>query len=107
MLPGFSIETKPLTEKELQLLPIIIKGLKTKLGASNAVSNKKICEALNEKYKANVGEARIRKIINHIRMNNLVPGLVANSAGYYISKNPDEVKFYIQSLIGREQAIKG
>lgn len=107
MLPGFSIETKPLTELEKRLLPIIVKGLSKKLGAANAVSNKAICEGLHKICQVEVNEARIRKIINHIRMNNLVPGLVANGCGYYVSKNLDEVKEYINSLIGREQAIRG
>jgi hypothetical protein len=106
MLSGFSIETKPLTELEQQLLPVVVRGLSKKLGASNAVTNKAICEGLLKTYKIDVSEARIRKLINHIRMHNLVPGLVANGCGYFISNNPDEVKNYIQSLYGREQAIK-
>ena len=107
MLPGFSIETKPLTELEIKLLPVVVKGLSKKLGAANAVSNKAICEGLNKTCNVVVSEARIRKIINYIRMNDLVPGLVANGCGYYISTNPDEVKEYIKSLHGRELAIKG
>jgi hypothetical protein len=107
MLPGFSIETKPLTELELKLLPVVAKGLSKKLGSANAVSNKAICEGLLKTYNIHVSEVRIRKIINHIRMHDLVPGLVANGCGYYVTQNPDEVKEYINSLIGREQAIKG
>jgi hypothetical protein len=107
MLPGFSIETKPLTELEQQLLPVIVKGLSTKKGSANAVSNKEICAGLLKKYEVQISEARIRKIINHIRMNNLLPGLIANGCGYYISTNPDEVKEYIISLDHRERAIKG
>lgn len=105
MLPGFSIETKPLTELEKKLLPVIVKGLSKKLGSANVVSNKAICEGLLKKYKVQVSEARIRKIINHIRMNDLIPGLVANGCGYYVTSNIRDLKEYDKSLEGREIAI--
>jgi hypothetical protein len=107
MLPGFTEQTKPLTEMEQQLLPVIVRGLAKKIGSDNAVTNKTICEGLHKTYDVVISEARIRKIINHIRMNNLVPGLVANSCGYYVSKNPKEVMEYIESLEGRKNAIEG
>lgn len=106
MLPGFEIETRPLTEEEKKLLPRIIYGLSKRIGVESAISNRKICETLSKKG-IEVTEVRIRKIINHIRMRNLVPGLLANGKGYYVSCDPVEVKKYIESLSGREKAIRG
>ena len=51
------------------------------------------------------GSARIRKLINHIRVNGLVECLMATSNGYYITEDPWEMKRYIESLQGREDAI--
>lgn len=105
MLPGFSIETKPLSDLEKQLLPVVVRGLSKKLGAVNAVSNKEICAGLLKTCNVQVSEARVRKIINHIRMHNMVPGLVANGCGYYVTNSISELREYDKSLEGRETAI--
>lgn len=107
MINGFEHITQPLTESEQKILPVIVRGLSKKIGSVNAVTNKAICAGLLEKYNVELSEARVRKIINHIRMNNLLTGLIATSAGYYISTNPKEISDYIQSLEGRKQAIEG
>ena len=106
MLNGFTEETKPLNDYELcTLLPILIQGLMGKLGKDNAVKNCHICKRLKERG-LKVDEARIRKIINHIRINGMVIGLIATSDGYYIAQNQSEIDNYLQSLRGRENAIK-
>lgn len=106
-LPGFEIETQPLTEDEKKILPVIVKALLKKNGADNAVTNKQIRAGLLRNLNTEIADSRIRKIINHIRMNNMVPGLLASSKGYYVSTNAKEVKEYIDSLEGREKAIRG
>lgn len=105
MIKGFDRETQPLTEYEIGvLLPLLVKGLQTKLGRENAVTNKHIVNALKGAYKLN--EARVRKIINHIRTNDLVPGLIATSEGYFIATTEAELLEYEESLKGREDAIR-
>lgn len=105
MIKGFDRETQPLTEYEVGvLLPLLIEGLQTKLGRENAVTNKHIVNALKGAYKLN--EARVRKIINHIRTNDLVPGLIATSEGYFIATTEAELLEYEESLKGREDAIR-
>lgn len=105
MLTGFEDITQPLTEYEQDvLLPVFVEGFMNKFGRSNAVTNKQIVERLKRKdYK--VSDVRVRKIINHIRANGLINGLIATSDGYYISTDPDEIKRYIDSLEGRISAI--
>ena len=49
---------------------------------------------------------RLRKVINHIRTNDLLPGLVATSEGYYLATSETELMDYEDSLRGREEAIK-
>ena len=76
-----------------------------KQGKHKAVKNWWICKCL--KYKGyKITEARARKLINHIRINGMVIGLIATSDGYYIADSIDELNSYISSLQGREDAIK-
>lgn len=106
MIHGFENETKPLSGYEQDtLLPIVVRGLMMKIGAANAVSNSHICRSLrNQGYE--VTEVRIRKIINHIRIYGLVTCLIASGKGYYRAENRQEVVDYIETLKGRENAIR-
>jgi arginine repressor len=90
--------------EERTLLPLLIKGLKTKVGKDKAVTNKQICKALTESgYKIN--DTRIRKMIQYIRVNDLVPLLIATSKGYYLATEEEQVEKYIRSLSERLSAI--
>lgn len=108
MINGFEKFTKDLNDYEKNtLLPIMCKCFANHIGKENAVTNATICEKMNDKGYEKVSEARVRKIINYIRTNNLVPRLMASGNGYYITNNSDELKDYIESLIGRKEAIEG
>ena len=101
MIKGFNSETAPLTEQEeTVILPLVLQGLRTKIGKANAVTNRTIVQ------RHTTSEPRIRKIINHIRMTDLLPGLIATSGGYFLATSEAELLDYEQSLIGREDAIK-
>lgn len=106
MLKGFEELTDELSEYErCVLVPLFVSGFSKKRGKENAITNKQIVSTLAPKgYK--VSDVRVRKIVNHIRKNNLVEGLIATSAGYYISTDPAEVADYIESLAGRENEIR-
>lgn len=105
MIKGFDKETAPLCEYETGvLLPIMIKGLQTKIGKRSAIKNGQIVQTLKSSYK--ITEARVRKLINHIRTNDIIPGLIATSDGYYIAQTEDELIEYEESLKGRENAIR-
>lgn len=105
MLAGFEETTYELTDFEKSLLPVFIKGFARKHGKHDAVTNRQIVARLKSAY-PKITEVRVRKIINHIRKNNLIPGLVADSKGYYVTQDPEEVKRYIHSLAGRESEIR-
>ena len=106
MIEGFTKQTEKLSDYEKEvLLPVMVKCLERKVGKENAVTNAYICVRMNEKgYE--IGEARVRKIINHIRTKSLVPRLMASSCGYYVTNDENELKSYIASLKGREDAIR-
>lgn len=104
MIKGFDNETAPLNEyEERTLLPIIANWLK-QTNKLKPIINKKATMYLNNKgYKIN--EARFRKIVNAIRMRDIVANVVATSKGYYVSCDAEEVAAYIQSLRERAGAI--
>jgi hypothetical protein len=106
MLPGFAEHTEPLTDKEKLIVPLFIKGFAKHYGRQRAITNKQIIEALQNTNELKLNEATVRKIINHIRKENLVPGLIAGSDGYYVSTDATEVENYIKSLTGRANEIK-
>lgn len=99
-------ETRHLSNYEQNiLLPILIKGLKMKKGKMNAVTNKQIVKGLRgHGLKVNLRD--VCRLINHIRTNDLVVGLMASSAGYYISNSEQELVKYEDSLLGREREIR-
>lgn len=106
MINGFQAQTEPLTDYERDtLLPVICRGLANKIGEARAITNTAITKAMKGAgYQ--LTEARVRKIINHIRTTGMVRWLIATSKGYYIATSPDEVQQYIGSLRGREDAIR-
>jgi len=107
MIKNFTEETEPLTEyEEQQLMPPIVRGLLTKRGKSNAVTNGAIIDGLRRNLNLSITSARVRKIINHIRIHDIVPCLIATSNGYYIADTEAELREYEESLLGRESAIR-
>lgn len=86
-------------------MEFIIPTLKMAYGRENAVYNQNIAESCPQEIRP--GAARIRKIINHIRQNDLVPCLIATSKGYYVAQTEEELKDYENSLRGRAEAIMG
>ncbi len=106
MIENFEEITHELTDfEEKELLPIMLKGLSHKSGVKNVVSNKQIKKGL-ENFGYKISHARIRKIIHFIRVNHLIENLIANSKGYYIAVNEEEVKTFVKSLQQRINSIQ-
>ena len=107
MINGFEEQTEPLTEyEEVTLLPQLVRGLQTKVGKAMSVTNKAIIDGMNRNLGLKITDARVRKLINHIRVHDLVPCLIATSNGYYIAESEAELREYEESLLGRESAIR-
>lgn len=105
MIPGWDIETAPLTDAEKNLVPVFVDGLRRKVGKANAVTTRQIIARLGPNVKPRLTGARVRKIIHHIRTRRLVVNLVATSEGYYIETDPAKIREYIDSLKARAGAI--
>jgi hypothetical protein len=102
MITNFEQITSELTEDEMKLLPILINGFK-KHSKPNPIKAPDIVKGM--KLYGKFTEVRLRKMVNHIRVNSLLP-LIATSSGYYISDDSEEIKLQVKSLWERAKSIK-
>ena len=106
MIKGFEEYTEPLNDYEqTTLLPVIVKGLSTKTNKDKAITNGKMVKALRDAGYTGLSEPRIRKIINHIRVNGLIKNLVASNKGYWIEENINARKEYVLSIKQRAASM--
>jgi len=101
MITNFEQITKDLTPQEKSLINKLIKGFYNH-GKGNPIKEPEIRSRLAEKGIKLTG-ARMRKLCNLIRVAG-VP-LIATSKGYYVSKDPTEIRKQIKSLEERAAAI--
>ena len=106
MINTFEEYTFELTEYERETLqPMIIKGLKVRIGKENSITNKTICKALKD-LRHEITEPRLRKIIHSIRANNIIPLLLSTSKGYFVARDSKEVDDWIKSMEQRINSQK-
>lgn len=99
MINGFFDQTADLSDSERKLVPVVATYLQNAVGASNAVFSDHIRQVTG------LSGPRVRKVINYIRTNGLVPCLVASSRGYYVAESEQELLEYEDSLTGRANEI--
>src|ERR1700741_1001183 len=110
MINGFEQETAPLNIAERKVAEHLALNLQLYyIGKENSVTSDRIIKYYNSqeaiKGFAKMNGARLRKIINHIRLKGMVLNLIATSKGYYVSRNAAEIAKYKDSLIQRAEAI--
>jgi hypothetical protein len=105
MLNGFRKQTADLDDYErTELLPIMVKCLKRHIGKENVITNAEMCTRMRE-FGYKIDAARLRKIVNYIRIKGYVQCLIATGNGYYVATDAGEMDDYIRSLTGRVEAI--
>jgi hypothetical protein len=105
MITGFD-ETRELTEDEMRLVPIIVKRFNDKKGKEHIVTNEQIRKGLKANLDIEITEPRIRKIIQYIRVKNLLIGLIATSKGYFLATDSAEVEAWLSTMEQRKRAIE-
>jgi len=103
MITNFENITEELTEDEMHFLPSMIAGFKLRT-IENPITGKEICKSIKENTGIKLTEPRLRKFVNHIRSNSILP-LIATSRGYYCSYDVNEIKEQIHSLDQRANSI--
>lgn len=105
MITNFESITVELSDDEMKMVDVVVSRFKQKPGKDNIVTNQQILTGLNNAFGLNLSEPRIRKIVQYIRINNILPGLIGVSRGYYYTENVDEIESWIQSMEERERSI--
>ena len=106
MIKKFEKETKPLTDwEEKTLLPIMVKELSKHRSSRNAIKSDILSHKVEEACGQRPNSARIRKVVNHIRICGLLPCLVATSDGYFIATSHNEIADCVISLRQRARQI--
>jgi hypothetical protein len=101
MIKSFEEITKPLNEEEQSIANIIVNNFKTrKPGKNNAVTSSFMIEKFNT-IGIKLNDARLRKILQYIRVNNMIIGLCATSEGYFVAANAQEFHECLESLRDR------
>ena len=103
MLVNFEDITEELSDYELKtLVPALIAGFKTKT-KDNPIKAPDIIKSMVAKDYS-ITQARLRKCVNYIRCNGLLP-LIGTSKGYYCSNDTVEIEKQITSLHQRAYSI--
>jgi len=102
-------QLKPLTDDERNiLLPKLVKLL-SKTSKSKTLYAPEIVIGFNKHVKSwgfdgTFTETRLRKLINHIRFNGILP-IISGPYGYYITQDKQEILEMVKSLEERAQSI--
>ena len=96
-----------MTEEELRLVPVIVKGLEVR-ARENPIKGSEIVSAIIKQKEVygikSFSEPRLRKICNFIRIKKILP-IISTHKGYYVSYNKEEISNQIKSLTERAEAI--
>ena len=109
MITSFENYTHELTDQELEILPIVIHGFRA-YKKNNPIKGELIVKRMNQflsdrGYKIRLTGPRLRKLVNYIRSNSLLP-LIANSNGYFTTDCKITIQEQIKSLNERANSIK-
>jgi hypothetical protein len=105
---NFNEFTHELTSEEMEILPIVIHGFRN-YKKDNPIKAELIVTRMNEflaarGFKTRMTQPRLRKIVNYIRTNGLLP-LIATSHGYFTSDCTETIAEQIKSLQERANSI--
>ncbi len=104
----FEEHTSDLSETELEMIPFLIEGFKTH-DEKDPIKGPVIVKKLNlffanKQSPFKMTEVKLRKCVNYIRSNSLLP-LIATSSGYFCTGNKDIINSQIISLKQRAYQI--
>lgn len=113
MLKGFEQQTVELDDKELDYARTIARRLlrEKNLQSNRYITNAELVEHINEVHETNLSKsaygARIRKIVQWLRLHNHPKPftIVSSSKGYRLTKDPVEIQQTADTLQARAESI--
>jgi hypothetical protein len=105
MISGHEEHTEELNEEERMLAERLISAF-SKRTKNNPATASEIVSGVNNNIKLSqkFSDRRLRKIINHYRVNAIIP-IISTSKGYYTSYDYNEIEGMITSLTQRANSI--
>ena len=108
-ITNFEEFTHELTSEEMEILPIVVHGFRN-YKKENPIKAQLIVDRMNEYllargFKTRMSQPRLRKMVNYIRTNGLLP-LIATSNGYFTTDCKLTIQEQIKSLQERANSIK-
>ena len=106
MVTNFEFHTKDISIEDLKNVDPLIDILSKPNKETKFLTPKLVVllNVYNDDDRPKVNGRKIRKLVNYIRTKGISP-IIATSGGYYISKDPKEIKKQIVSLIERASSI--
>jgi len=109
MITNFEEYTHELTSEEMEILQLVIHGFRA-YKKTNPIKAELIVKRMNlylenNGYKMRLTQPRLRKLVNYIRSNGLLP-LIATSNGYFTTDCKQTIQEQIKSLQERANSIK-
>lgn len=109
MITNFEEYTHELSAEEMEILPLVVNGFRH-YKKTNPIKAPLIVERMNQflterGYKIRLTQPRLRKIVNYIRTNSILP-LIATSNGYFTTDCKLTIQEQIISLQERANSIE-
>ena len=105
MISNFERDTVRLSGYEKnELMPVVIEKLKTCVGKRKVITNKKLIRQHLGYYV--VDPARLRKVINYIRVNGIIPCVASSNKGFFVASNEIEISECISTLEALADSIQ-
>lgn len=109
MITNFEEYTHELSAEEMEILPLVVNGFRH-YKKTNPIKAQLIVERMNvflenNGYKIRLTQPRLRKIVNYIRTNSILP-LIATSHGYFTTDCKLTIQEQIISLQERANSIE-
>ncbi len=109
MITNFEEYTHELSAEEMEILQLVIHGFR-QYKKTNPIKAELIVKRMNvflenNGYKIRLTQPRLRKLVNYIRSNSLIP-LIATSHGYFTTDCKQTILDQIKSLQERANSIE-
>lgn len=101
MITEFENTTNYLTDLEKKLAEKIALVLEATPNSHIKYPSKIWRESLHRAYNIEVSEVRFRKIIQYLRLTGRIKGICSSEEGYWIAKDPEDLKKTLISLRDR------
>ena len=99
--------TEDLSSRERHVMVgYIIHELRSRVGRKHAIRAAGLAKILRNDHEEHTTTPRVRKMVNYIRLQGLLPDVIEGVTGYYIAMDGAELKRYVASLNNHADSIR-